>query len=61
MLLFQDILRTIHEAYYEMYDDNLKKGSKAVPDMKLVLPYVRRKVLSNVRVVFSGVVMSTSA
>ena len=56
MFFFQDILRTIHEAYFEMYDDHLKKGSQAVPDMKFVLPYVRRKVLLNVRIVFSGVV-----
>jgi RNA polymerase II subunit A-like phosphatase len=35
-----------------------KKGeeTKAVPDMKIVLPYVRRKVLEKVHVVFSGVV-----
>jgi RNA polymerase II subunit A-like phosphatase len=51
----QDILRTIHHAYYELYDDN-REETKAVPDMKIVLPYVRRKVLEEVHVVFSGVV-----
>lgn len=58
LLHLQDILRTIHHAYYELYDDNRKQRdeSKAVPDMKIVLPYVRRKVLEKVNIVFSGVV-----
>jgi hypothetical protein len=53
----QDILRKIHRAYYELYDDNQENGEeiKAVPDMKIVLPYVRRKTLKEVHVVFSGV------
>jgi RNA polymerase II subunit A-like phosphatase len=55
LLHLQDILRTIHHAYYELYDDN-REETKAVPDMKIVLPYVRRKVLEEVHVVFSGVV-----
>ena len=58
LLHLQDILRTIHHAYFVMYDDNLKKNeSRApVPDMKCVLPYVRRKVLEKINIVFSGVV-----
>lgn len=58
LLHLQDILRTIHHAYYELYDDNRKNGeeTKTVPDMKIVLPYVRRKVLEDVHIVFSGVV-----
>ena len=55
LLHLQDILRTIHHAYYELYDESRKKG-EAVPDMKIVLPYARRKVLAKVQVVFSGVV-----
>ena len=55
LLHLQDILRTIHHAYYELYDDN-REETKAVPDMKIVLPYVRRKVLEEVYIVFSGVV-----
>lgn len=58
LLHLQDILRTIHHAYYQMYDDNCKQKEevKTVPDMKIVLPYVRRKVLENVTIVFSGVI-----
>lgn len=54
LLHLQDILRTIHHAYYEIYDEKDKKTE--VPDMKRILPYARRKVLQNVRIVFSGVV-----
>ena len=39
-----------------MFDDNCKQEVKTVPDMKKVLPYVRRKVLEKECVVFSGVV-----
>jgi len=58
LLHLQDILRTIHHAYFVMYDDNLKKtnSKSTVPDMKCVLPYVRRKVLEEIHIVFSGVV-----
>ena len=58
LLHLQDILRTIHHAYFVMYDDNLKKkeSRSPVPDMKCVLPYVRRKVLEKIHIVFSGVV-----
>jgi RNA polymerase II subunit A-like phosphatase len=58
LLHLQDILRNIHGAYYELYDGNQENGdeTKAVPDMKIVLPYVRRKTLKEVHVVFSGVV-----
>ena len=55
LLHLQYVLRTIHHAYYELYDESRKKG-EAVPDMKIVLPYARRKVLAKVQVVFSGVV-----
>ena len=58
LLHLQDILRTIHHAYFSMYEDNLKKNEvkDKVPDMKCVLPYVRRKVLEKINIVFSGVV-----
>ena len=76
----QDILKTIHTAYYELYDQVLeeqrqrrkkssssssseeKKGEEALldsrhllPDLKTVIPYVRRKTLSGVTMVLSGV------
>ena len=60
LLHLHDILGTIHRAYYEIYDEMVQKegknSKKEVPDMKRILPYVRRKVLQDVSLVFSGVV-----
>lgn len=57
LLYLQEILKTVHHAYYEMYDNNKRSGKdNPIPDMKKVLPYVRRKVLENVRAVFSGLI-----
>lgn len=54
LLYLEDILKTVHKAYYDLYD---QMGSgPAVPDLKTVIPYVKRKVLQGVRLVFSGVV-----
>ena len=63
LLHLQDILRTIHHAYYQIYDDNCKQkeGAKDVPDMKKVLPYVRRKVLEDVNIVFSAVIPTNTS
>jgi len=58
LVYLEDILRRIHTAYYELYDemqrDNDNTGT-AAPDLKTIVPYVRRKVLKGVRIVFSGV------
>ncbi len=66
----EDILKTIHKAYYELYDqvleqkkklnkggngDDVNVDSKFLPDLKTVIPYVRRKTLSGVSIVLSGV------
>lgn len=57
LLYLEDILRTIHRAYYDL-DDQYKASAKPtnVPDLKTVVPYVKRKVLQGVNIVFSGVV-----
>jgi len=46
----EDILRTVHRAYYELYDQN----KDALPDVKTVIPYVRRKTLQGASLVLSG-------
>ena len=66
----QDILSTVHKAYYELYDQILEErkrrggdgdaaatavDSQDMPDLKTVIPYVRRKTLAGVTVAFSGV------
>jgi len=57
LVYLEDILRRIHTAYYELYDQmQLNADSiNAAPDLKTIVPYVRRKVLKGARIVFSGV------
>ena len=57
LVYLEDILRRIHTAYYELYDEmQLSDNSiNAAPDLKTIVPYVRRKVLKGARIVFSGV------
>ncbi|XP_037084771.1 RNA polymerase II subunit A C-terminal domain phosphatase-like [Pollicipes pollicipes] len=53
LLHLEDILLLIHRAFYSM----LKKcDTREPPDLRLLIPYVRKKVLKGVRLVFSGVV-----
>ncbi|XP_064467743.1 RNA polymerase II subunit A C-terminal domain phosphatase-like [Ornithodoros turicata] len=56
LLYLEEILRTIHKAYYDIFDQLQAQHSKGVPDLKNVVPYVRRKCLKGVQVVFSGVI-----
>ncbi len=49
----QDILTTIHTAYYDLNEQS-EEGNK--PDLKAVIPYVKRKTLQGAQLVFSGVV-----
>ena len=54
----EEILKRIHRAYYEIYDQMKSKGDRMtpLPSVKNVIPYVKRKVLKGVRILFSGVV-----
>ena len=59
LIYLEDILRRIHTAYYELYDEMQRTDDSqsvdAAPDLKTIVPYVRRKVLKGARIVFSGV------
>lgn len=56
LLYLEDILVTVHKAFYDMYDQLKSKGGDAEkPDMKNILPYVKRKVLKGTNLLFSGV------
>lgn len=56
LLYLEDILGTVHKAFYDMYDQLKSKGEDAEkPDMKNILPYVKRKVLKGTNLLFSGV------
>ena len=55
LVYLEDILKTVHKAYYDLYDQ-MSGDDRKEPDLKTVLPYVKRKVLQGVNIVFSGVV-----
>ncbi|KAJ3648876.1 hypothetical protein Zmor_020645 [Zophobas morio] len=53
LLHLEDILKRIHQAFYEDYD---RMESGEVPDLKKVIPRVRGRVLKGCKLVFSGLV-----
>lgn len=61
LVYLEDILRRIHTAYFELYDQMRLNDCDdatditAAPDLKTIVPYVRRKVLKGARIVLSGV------
>jgi len=56
LFYLEDILRTVHKAYYDLHDQMTSGEATKSPDLKTVIPYVKRKVLQGVNIVFSGVV-----
>ncbi|XP_077491305.1 RNA polymerase II subunit A C-terminal domain phosphatase-like isoform X2 [Amblyomma americanum] len=56
LLYLEEILRTIHTAYFAIYDQMGSEDGSGIPDLKHIVPYVRRKVLKEAHLVFSGVV-----
>lgn len=53
LLYLEDILRRIHQAFYDEYD---KMESGEVPDLKKVIPAVKGRVLKGCKMIFSGLV-----
>ena len=54
----EDVLIKVHKAFFEFYDQLQTKDDEAkkeIPDLKTVIPYMRRKVLKGAHIVFSGV------
>ncbi|OQR78423.1 RNA polymerase II subunit A C-terminal domain phosphatase-like [Tropilaelaps mercedesae] len=64
LMYLEDILTTIHRAFFELYEQMQSKvgngssvsavRSSQIPDLKTVIPYVRQKVLKDVVLVFTG-------
>ncbi|XP_066995998.1 RNA polymerase II subunit A C-terminal domain phosphatase-like [Anabrus simplex] len=52
LLYLEEILKTIHHAFYELCDEE----QEGIPDLKNVISYVRHKVLTGTHLVFSGLV-----
>jgi hypothetical protein len=45
LMYLEQILRSIHEAFYSLHSDTHSRGEPKVPDVKSVIPYVRKKIL----------------
>ncbi|KFM78963.1 RNA polymerase II subunit A C-terminal domain phosphatase, partial [Stegodyphus mimosarum] len=56
LLYLEEILVNVHKAYYDQYDKMKKEGGNSIPDLKTVVPDVRRKVLKCINIVFSSVI-----
>ncbi|KAG7167207.1 RNA polymerase II subunit A C-terminal domain phosphatase-like isoform X2 [Homarus americanus] len=58
LLYLEDILKKIHKRFFKEYDktQNQNAEEQALPDLKTIVPTVRREVLKGVNIVFSGVV-----
>lgn len=58
LLYLEDILKKIHRRFFEEYRDDQQNGSdgQVLPDLKKIVPELRREVLKGVNIVFSGVV-----
>jgi RNA polymerase II subunit A-like phosphatase len=52
LIYLEDILTRVHTKFYEFYDE---PRDSATLDLKTIIPYVKKKVLPGVRLVFSGV------
>lgn len=61
LIYLADILQRIHSAFYEMYDEMKQNASAPTPDLKKIVPYVRKKVLQGARILFSGVFPTNQA
>ncbi|KAH9488064.1 RNA polymerase II [Bulinus truncatus] len=54
LLYLEEILTRIHKAYYDMYEQSRSQEEAELPDLKNIIPYVRKKVLKGANIVFSG-------
>ena len=63
LIYLEDILRRVHTAFYEMHDQIANSGNNqhTSVDVKKVVPYLKRKVLHNTHIVFSGVIPTNQA
>lgn len=57
LLYLEEILVSVHKTYYDMYNKMKKDKQKGIPDLKMVVPYVRQKVLKKkTNIVFSSII-----
>ncbi|GFY40470.1 RNA polymerase II subunit A C-terminal domain phosphatase [Trichonephila inaurata madagascariensis] len=56
LLYLEEILIKIHHTFYDLFEKINTDGVKTIPDLKEIVPSVRRNVLKNVNIVFSSVI-----
>ncbi|GFQ64327.1 RNA polymerase II subunit A C-terminal domain phosphatase, partial [Trichonephila clavata] len=56
LLYLEEILIRIHQNFYDLFEKINTDGVKTIPDLKEIVPSVRRNVLKNVNIVFSSVI-----
>lgn len=58
LLYLEDILKQIHRRFFTEYDASQQQCNEEqpLPDLKTIVPSVRKKVFNGVNIVFSGVV-----
>lgn len=62
LLYLEEILKTIHKTFYNFYDQLKEKGSpekdseNEKPNLKNIIPYIKKKVLKGCNILFSGVI-----
>ena len=73
LLHLEDILLRIHKAFFSMHDQFIERGdqpkdkgseesaSMEKPNLKNIVPYIKKKVLKGCNVVFSGVIPTNMA
>ncbi len=60
LIYLEEILSRIHTAFYEMYDQMKTTANGEFPNVKKIIPYIRKKVLKGTNIVFSGVFPTNS-
>ncbi|XP_054710096.1 RNA polymerase II subunit A C-terminal domain phosphatase-like [Uloborus diversus] len=56
LLYLEDILRNVHKAYYDHYKEMKLNNKSGIPDLKVIVPKVRKNVLKGVNLVFSSII-----
>ncbi|KAI8482214.1 RNA polymerase II [Branchiostoma belcheri] len=56
LLHLQDILVRIHHTFYEAYDKYKAGSLSSAPDVKLIVPFLRKQTLRGAVLLFSGVI-----
>lgn len=59
LIYLEEILVRVHTDYYSKYDKFARKEIDEIPDIRKIVPELKRKVLSDVTILFSGLYPTT--